>query len=909
MGGRTPLELIEHIASTVVLAESLDEAVVSRIKDASGDLRAALLSEPQRFDATVIACLDELDGFLRNFSTESHSSNIDVADDVLNLKKISALIFNFQKMLSTNDPGPSASQGEDPSSNSVKFQMPDWLDDKTFDDFLSVQKHNLEEIEKIVISLEKGDPDLVASLSRNIHTMKGEAGVMGLEELGAICHATEDFIGSISDLTKHADVLFRVVDWIDHAISSYAKRISPQSECGEVKFILSEAINAETKSAKDVEAAAKDAVVKPIVLSSSVCDDSNPNSTSIKLIRDADTVALIGEFLQESEEGLAQCDTILIGLEKEGATTENINAIFRAFHTIKGVSGFLNLEDIRLLAHEVETLLNKVRQEDGTIISSIIDLLFDATEAMRRMFNSVRRSIELSEEISSIPDFNKILRQVRDASSGNQIPTMEIEDVVSKMPIGEILQQTAGVSEEAVKEALDRQWLSGAKVGEQLMEMGVAVPKQVAQALRVQKTTAVEDEDRHSGRVKDIIKVDADRLDRVVDMIGELVIAETMVQQLIRINIGASRDMERQIMQLDKITRELQEMGTSLRMIPVRATFQRMMRLGRDVARKAGKSVEFAMCGEDTDLDKSVVDMIGDPLVHMIRNAVDHGLELSKEERRKAGKREIGRVELRAFHKGGSIFIEIEDDGRGLNRAAILDKAREKGFVKDGSDLSDKEVWNFIFEPGFSTAAQITDISGRGVGMDVVRRSIEDLRGHIDISSELGVGTTFSIKLPLTLAIIDGMVVRVSDERYIIPTLSVVLSLRPDPINIHTVMGRGEMMSHQGEIIPLIRLADIFSIKGAKTSVEDSLVVVVEDDDMKVGIIVDELICQQQIVIKNLGEVVRGTLGVSGGAIMPDGRVGLILDVSALVGLADMVGRKNSIPNNENASFCPPMLS
>ena len=267
----------------------------------------------------------------------------------------------------------------------------------------------------------------------------------------------------------------------------------------------------------------------------------------------------------------------------------------------------------------------------------------------------------------------------------------------------------------------------------------------------------------------------------------------------------------------------------------------------------------------------------------MIRNAVDHGLEANAEERIKAGKPAKGRVDLRAYHKGGSIFIEVQDDGRGLDRDAILRKAAERGLIRDGEQLSEREIFNLIFLPGFSTAKTVTDVSGRGVGMDVVRKNIEALRGQVDISSQPGHGTKFTIRLPLTLAIIDGMVVSVGKERYIVPTLSIVMSLRPQPGAVKSVLNRGEMLSYQGELIPLFRIDRTFSIKGAVARPEDGLVIIVEEDGKRTGLLADGLLGQQQIVIKTLGDSMRGIPGVSGGAIMPDGNVGLILDVGALV--------------------------
>jgi len=336
---------------------------------------------------------------------------------------------------------------------------------------------------------------------------------------------------------------------------------------------------------------------------------------------------------------------------------------------------------------------------------------------------------------------------------------------------------------------------------------------------------------------------------------------------------------------LDKISRELQEIGMSLRMVPVRPVFQKMARLVRDLAKKTGRKVEFVMSGEDTELDKNVVDKIGDPLVHMVRNAVDHGLETSAEERLAAGKDAVGRIELRAFHKGGNICIEIEDDGRGLPRDKILAKAIERGLVREGETLSDREIHNLIFEPGFSTAKQVTDISGRGVGMDVVRRNIEELRGTCEIMSEPGKGSRFQIKLPLTLAIIEGMVISCGGEHYIVPTLSVVRLVRPAEEDLSHVFDRGEMLAYEDQHLPLFRLGRLFDVP-AETDPQKAVVVVVEDEGKKIGLLADDLLGQQSIVIKSLGEAMQDTDGVAGGAIMSNGNVALILDVAGLIRVA-----------------------
>jgi two-component system chemotaxis sensor kinase CheA len=332
---------------------------------------------------------------------------------------------------------------------------------------------------------------------------------------------------------------------------------------------------------------------------------------------------------------------------------------------------------------------------------------------------------------------------------------------------------------------------------------------------------------------------------------------------------------------LDKITRDLQKMGTSLRMVPIRPIFQKMCKLARDLSRKAGKNVEFQCRGEETELDKTVVDKIGDPLVHMVRNSIDHGIEGDPARRAAAGKPAQAKVLLHAFQKGGNVCIRIQDDGKGLDREAILRKARERGLLAGaGSDLTDQEVWRFIFEPGFSTAAEVTEISGRGVGMDVVRRNIEDLRGRIEIESEAGQGTTFSIWLPLTLAIIDGMIVRVGRQRLVFPTLSILRIVPARAEDARDCAGRGKMLLLQDELIPIFDLAEYVPGGGERSR---GLAVIVESGGRKAGLLVEELLGQQQVVIKGLGEALKQIPGLAGGAILPDGTVGMILDVDGLL--------------------------
>jgi two-component system, chemotaxis family, sensor kinase CheA len=317
-------------------------------------------------------------------------------------------------------------------------------------------------------------------------------------------------------------------------------------------------------------------------------------------------------------------------------------------------------------------------------------------------------------------------------------------------------------------------------------------------------------------------------------------------------------------------------------MVPIQGVFQKMARMVHDLARKAGKEIEFETEGGETELDRNVVDIINDPLVHMIRNSVDHGIEMPGD-REQIDKPRAGHVILKAYHQGGNIVIEINDDGAGLNKKKILKKALEAGLIRPGQELTEQEIFHLIFHPGLSTADKITEISGRGVGMDVVRRNIESMRGRIEIASVEGKGSTFTLRLPLTLAVIDGLVVKVGRERYIVPITSVEQSLRPQPQQISTVQDRGEMCMVRDSLLPLFRLYKLFGVKPTSEDAEKTLVVIVQDNDRRCCLMVDELLGQQQVVIKSLGEGIGIVPGISGGAILGDGDVSLILDVPGLI--------------------------
>jgi two-component system chemotaxis sensor kinase CheA len=382
------------------------------------------------------------------------------------------------------------------------------------------------------------------------------------------------------------------------------------------------------------------------------------------------------------------------------------------------------------------------------------------------------------------------------------------------------------------------------------------------------------------------IRVGIDKVDSLINMVGELVITQSMLGELSRdFDISKLPKLLEGLEQLSQNTRELQESVMRIRMLPISFTFSRFPRLVHDLSKTMGKKIELKLLGEQTELDKTVMEKIGDPMVHLVRNSLDHGIEMP-EDRIKAGKSDTGLITLNAYHQGGNIVIQIIDDGKGLDKEKILRKAVEKGLVGESDKLTDEQICDLIFKPGFSTADQVTDISGRGVGMDVVRRNIQELNGSVEVESFTGKGSTFTIRLPLTLAILDGQLVSAGEHTYILPLISIIESIQTNMDMVHRVAGGCDVLRLRSEYVPIIRLYDIFNIKPESYNLEESLLVVVEGDNMKVALVVDDLLAQQQVVIKSLEENYKRVEGVSGATILGDGTVALILDISGLIKLA-----------------------
>jgi len=828
------IQIIEKLSESIVLLDQEDKQALGEIHNLFEQLSANLDDLP-------------LDAILSNALALIESLILDEADDpdqeidVLN-KTVSALqqlIVEKMPLGKINFPDKITNiDAED-----QKTGLDEGVDSEIFSEFLSKQESVLQEMESLLIELEQSNqPKDWEALKALLHTLKGESAMIGLAEVEKKCHSAEDLILEDSP-EAHINELFELKDWLSTTFNDFSDQGDGDTES------RSEGTEAETADQSDQAAR-----------------------------QEIEDVELLADFINEAQEHIETLDQELLNIESDATNRDSLNSLFRAFHTIKGVAGFLNLDDIRELSHASEDLLDSARKGKILLENSIVDVVFNAVDKLKELLSALSSGLEEGKYPHRDPQVPHLIDHIRKMTN----------DALE----GKLETSQADLTGEPAR-------TSGRSTPAESMDDGQATKAAAKAAAPTPARGKKEAKQPGKVKLKETLKIDAQKLDRLVDTIGELVIAESMISQSEYVEKIKSLSFEKKLNRLDKITRELQEMGLSLRMVPVRSTFQKMARLVRDLSRKSGKPVDFIMTGKDTELDKSVVEKIADPLVHLLRNAVDHGIE-DPQERKQARKDPKARVELRAFHKSGKIFIEVEDDGRGLDRERIITKAQERGIINSADNMSDREIWNLIFEPGFSTAKKVTDVSGRGVGMDVVRKNIESLRGKIQIDSQKGKGSIFTIQLPLTLAIIDGMIIKLAEERFIIPTLSVVTSLRVNNGEISTVTNKGEVIQFQDELVPIYRLKDFFNIREAQDDISASIVVIVESEGKRLGLVADTLLGQQQIVIKSLSETLQNVPGIAGGAIMPDGMVALILDIGGMAKLSQKQAKKLKVNVDTN---------
>jgi two-component system, chemotaxis family, sensor kinase CheA len=760
-------------------------------------------------------------------------------------------------------------------------------DDELYTAFIEQQRSVLPEIDEAILAFENdGDVVHIATLKRILHTMKGEAGCCGFADVETLCHKVEDYFADLmsdSGLGISADLLFQVKDWLEKALESYSAGQEPlglNNLLAELKAGSDAKQEEEALGGEALEAAVKDSAATDVAKTDSQHDPIQ--------ISDPD---LAGDFVAESQEHFDIADENLLILEEKPDDKDAVNAVFRAFHTIKGVCGFIGLPPIGNLAHRAENLLDDVRKEKRQFAGSVVDVTFKGLDMLKTMIADLSNALTNGTDFRANEGVDGVMDELERVLAGEEIDQGAEDRSQGAGVSGQVSAGKEESQEENERPTSNTQLPTSneASATPQASSTPAPAPETATTAAAAPAAKTV---------IRSVMKVDAEKIDLMLDTIGELVIAESMVSGSEEIKSLNSLALEKNLGLLSKITGQLQDLGMSMRLVPISGTFKKMARLVRDLAKKSGKTVQFSMHGEDTEIDKGMIDKLGDPLVHMIRNSMDHGLEDSGEERVATGKSAAGHVSLKAFHQGGSIHIQIIDDGKGLDRKAIVEKAISKGLISSERDMTDQQVFSLIFEAGFSTAQKITEVSGRGVGMDVVRRNIESLRGKILIESAPNQGSTFTIVLPLTTAIIDGMLTSVGKEVYVIPTLSIVQSFRPKEGDISTVTGRGQMISFRGGLLPLFTLSSIFNIEGANASIYKSTVVVIEESGNRSALVVDELLGQRQTVIKSVGESLGKVQGVSGASIMSDGKPGLILDIGGVVALATSATEGNSTHTN-----------
>ena len=641
-------------------------------------------------------------------------------------------------------------------------------------------------------------------------------------------------------------------------------------------------------------------------------------------------------FFEECSEGIEAMESGLLNLGIGETDTEMVNTIFRAAHSIKGGAGTFGFTDISEFTHGMETMLDEMREGRRSVTKDAITLLLESVDCLRDLVqcckdkkeinsddfaNLKQRLASLSAEESE-PDKSSTAEVDKQASSagwhvsfhpyenlfysGNDplrllrelhdLGDLDIRVDISRLPdfteldpekcyLGWEALLKGDASKEQVSEVFA--WVEG----DCKLEINVKTERRGEKGQRGRRAEDKEEprfgrrqSDRESltGREATTIRVGIDKVDELVNLVGELVITQSILSRVCQdLDIEHAEKLSESLEQLERNSRDLQEQTMNIRMLPIDFAFQRLPRIVRDLSQTLDKKVELKFSGQSTELDKTVMEKIGDPLVHLVRNSLDHGIEMP-DQRRAAGKDEIGTINVNAYHQGGNIIIEVIDDGAGLDSEKILKKAKEKGLVEERETLSAAQTKDLIFQPGFSTAEIVSDVSGRGVGMDVVRRNITNLGGTVEVNSEAGKGSSFTIRLPLTLAILEGQMVRVGDQIYILPLMAIVESVQIKQSQVNAVAGKAEFYQYRDEYLPILRLHSIFNIETDVTNLVQGLLIIIDTGGKRIGLFVEDVVGQQQVVIKSLKKNFRQVQGLAGATIMGDGSVALILDLAGL---------------------------
>ncbi len=756
------------------------------------------------------------------------------------------------------------------------------------EEFVAESTDNIGEVEAILIEMESGvceaDEETLNLIFRAFHSVKGTAGFLELDNVVHVTHLAESLLdmlrrGEMTLQPSHVTVFLRGLDCVNRALEEVAtegtdtcivelaqtvgadlqaemdakgspKEMPKAAEVSvEVPVASEKPADSEDEVWAEIAALAAMDMHAPLPAATFVDEedpetaDAEPNSEEFRPAVQEEDDDLLDEFVTDSLELLDAVDASLAAARDGKISDEIVADGMRGLHTIKGNCGFLGFFELGDLCHSTETGLGKL--VDGNLANQ--DAVFAAVDALRA---GVRGLLEGGKGI--VPELAK-LRADLESSAVSTTNADALEEPVANPPKDEdaVIALVANATKETEPIAVTEAAGAGSKPSD-----GKPAPKQS-------------------------IRVDTTKLDELMNLVGELIIAENMVTQNEDLDGHEFESFHKAALHLNRITRSLQDLTMSVRMVPIRPTFRKMLRVARDVARKQAKDVELTLGGEDTEVDRSVVEAIGDPLVHLLRNAVDHGVE-DAETRVALGKPKKGQLSLSAHHEAGEVWVVLADDGKGLNRNKIVSKAIEKGVIETGDGLTDSEVFQLITEPGFSMAEQLSDISGRGVGMDVVKRNIEKLRGRLEITSEAGKGTVFTLRIPLTLAIVEGMQVRVGEHSYTIPLFAIRESVSVEEPAVTCLTNGDEVLELRGEFIPVMRMSNLHSIESYATTWEEGVLVIVSDAGFTMALFVDEVVGQRQTVVKPLPGYLGTMQGLAGCSILSTGKISLVLDVQTL---------------------------
>lgn len=699
------------------------------------------------------------------------------------------------------------------------------------DDFVAESREMLAEAEPLLVELESscaesGELDMsqIDTLFRAFHSMKGSGGFLNFDNLVSVTHVAESLLdlfrnGQAELRADHINVLCTAMDFICELLDHIESAYDDAGFEDRATEIVAQLQAAMSPAQRAPAAAAEPAGEVTESARPEMDSEADSGVDALRITPD-----MIDAFATEAADRLDGAEAALLEIERDANPREPLERAFGELHSLKGNCGFIGFGDMEDLSHQAEDALEALRARRARPDPKTISALLSAIDVLRAAVQA------LPEGEGRIPDKDRSFG----ASNDSSLPAAPLSsELAAPQPIPKI-------------------------------EDGEAKP-----------------ESGSKRAAKASIRVDLDKLDALMDLVGELILAETMVTHNPDLEGHEFERFDKAAVHLNRITRSLQDVAMGARMIPIGGTFRKMLRLVRDLAQKQGKKIDLELVGESTEIDKTVVEAIADPLVHIVRNSVDHGIE-EPSVREAVGKEPGGRIRLEARHQGGEIWILIEDDGKGLDRDTILAKAQERGLLDPSrGEVRDPEIFRCIFEPGFSTAAAVTDVSGRGVGMDVVRRNIDALNGRVDVASQLGAGTRITIRLPLTLAIIEGMLVSVGDTIYTFPLLSIRESIPVRREDVTTLSDGHEMVHIRGRLLPMIRLSAYHAIRAGAVDLEDGIVIVVEHED-PFCVWVDAIIGQRQTVIKGLPDYLGRVKGVSGCSILSNGDISLILDLQAM---------------------------